>query len=142
VKRAALLLLTGCAMPVVPSYTGGTIIQATTDPIDYHSTQPRDVAPTPSQKAFGSSCHTTLTFPASPPTPFLGSGTVLSFVPLQQSFSIAVGSGGLIKAIAEARQSVHDAQLYDVRIDVHTTSVLSLVRRDCVEVHASAAALK
>jgi len=41
--------------------------------------------------------------------------------------------------MAKARQSVDGALLYDVRVDLHTIAVLGIVRRDCLEVHASAA---
>jgi hypothetical protein len=60
-------------------------------------------------------------------------------LPLKPGVTVAAGDAGVAKAVAEAKRSVQDAALFDVRIDVRTTSVLSLVRRDCLEVHALAA---
>jgi hypothetical protein len=134
------LTLTGCAVPVLPAPTGGTIVQATTDGIQYRSALPRDVPHKDAKPrvAFGSSCHTTLTFPLSPPTPFYGSDVALQALQLQQSLQIAVGDAGFARAVEEAKRSVHDAPLFDMRVDLHTTSVLSFIRRDCLEVHALA----
>ncbi len=75
----------------------------------------------------------------SPPTPFYGSEVALQLVPLRQPLTIAAGNAGFVAAMEEARKSVNNAPLYDVRVDLHTISVLSLVRRDCLEVHATAA---
>jgi len=133
--------VTGCAVPVMPSPSGGTIYQGTTDAVQYRSPQPRDVshAPGPPREAFGTACHTTLTIPISPPTPFLGSGFALQVLPLRQPLMIMAGDAGFSAAVAKARQSVQGAALYDVRVDLHTISVLGIVRRDCLEIHASAA---
>ncbi len=127
-------------MPVAPPVSGGTVLQATTDGIQYRSALPRDIRylDTKPRVAFGASCHTTLTFPLSPPTPFYGSDVALQALQLQQSLQVAVGDAGFARAVEEAKRSVHDAPLFDVRVDLHTTSVLSFIRRDCLEVHALA----
>jgi hypothetical protein len=134
------LALAGCAVPVVPSPSGGTIYQGTTDAVQYRSALPRDVThpAAPPREAYGSSCRTSLTFPISPPTPFYGSSTALQILPLRQPLAILAGNAGFASALAKARQSVQESPLYDVRVDLHTISVLGLVRRDCLEVHASA----
>jgi hypothetical protein len=134
------LALAGCAVPVVPSPSGGTIYQGTTDAVQYRSALPRDATHpgAPTREAYGSSCRTSLTFPTSPPTPFYGSSTALQVLPLRQPLAILAGNAGFASAMARARQSVQEASLYDVRVDLHTISVLGIVRRDCLEVHASA----
>jgi hypothetical protein len=138
---ALALSLTGCAIPVVPSPSGGTIYQATTDVVQYRSPLPRDVSrgAGPRREAYGTSCRTTVTFPISPPTPFYFSNVALQVVPLRQPLAILAGDAGFASAMARARQSVQDAPIYDVRVDLHTISVLGLVRRDCLEIHAAAA---
>lgn len=138
---ASALIPTGCAVPVMPSPSGGTLYQGTTDAVQYRSPLPRDVTwpPGPPREAYGTACRTTLTFPASPPTPFLGSNVALQTLPLRQPLALLVGNAGFVAAMAKARQSVEDAPLYDVRVDLHSIAVLGIVRRDCLEVHASAA---
>jgi hypothetical protein len=131
----------GCAVPVMPHPSGGTIYQGTTDAVQYRSALPRDVSrsPGPPREAHGTACRTTLTFPISPPAPFLGSSFALQVVPLRQPLAILAGDAGFATAMARARQSVEGASLYDVRVDMHTIAVLGIVRRDCLEIHASAA---
>jgi hypothetical protein len=138
---ASTLALAGCAVPVVPSPSGGTIYQGTTDAVQYRSALPRDASrpPGPPREAYGTACHTTLTVPFSPPAPFLGSSFVLGTLPLRQPLVIAAGDAGFAAVMARARQSVQGAPLYDVRVDLHTIAVLGIVRRDCLEIHASAA---
>lgn len=135
------LAVAGCAVPVMPSPSGGTIYQGTTDAVQYRSALPRDVShpPGPRREAYGTACHTTLTFPISPPAPFLGSSFALQVVPLRQPLVIMAGDAGFAAAMTKARQSVQGAALYDVRVDMHTIAVLGIVRRDCLEIHAAAA---
>lgn len=138
---AAAWILCGCAVPVMPSPSAGTLYQGTTMAVQYRSPLPRDVS-TPSgppREASGATCRTSLTFPISPPTPFLFSSAALSVLPLRQPLALLVGDSGFATAMAKARQSVDGSPLYDVRVDLHTIAVLGIVRRDCLEVHASAA---
>jgi hypothetical protein len=137
---ASALIFTGCATPVLPSPTGGTLFQGTTNGVQYRSALPRDVSHPPStpREAYGQSCTTTLTFPMSPSTPFYGSDVALQVLNLRQPLALIVGDAGFAAAVANARQSVQNAPLYDVRVDLHTITVLSLYRRDCLEIHASA----
>ena len=138
---AAAFSVAGCAVPVMPSPSGGTIYQGTTDAVQYRSALPRDASRSgaPQREAHGTACRTALTFPISPPAPFLGTSFVLKVVPLRQPLEILVGDAGFAAAVAQARQSVQGAALYDVRVDLHTIAVLGIVRRDCLEIHASAA---
>jgi len=125
----------------MPSPSAGTLYQGTTMAVQYRSPLPRDVS-TPSgppREASGATCRTSLTFPISPPTPFLFSSAALSVLPLRQPLALLVGDSGFATAMAKARQSVDGSPLYDVRVDLHTIAVLGIVRRDCLEVHASAA---
>jgi hypothetical protein len=134
------LATAGCAVPVMPSPSAGTIYQGTSEAVQYRSALPRDVSrsPGPPRETHGTACRTTLTFPLSPPAPFLGSSFALQVVPLRQPLAILAGDAGFAKAMARASQSVDGAALYDVRVDLHTIAVLGIVRRDCLEIHASA----
>jgi hypothetical protein len=117
----------------------GTIYRGTTDPMAYRSSLPRDV-PRPAGRwveASGEACTTTISFPPNPPAVFLGSEAVLNALPYP-SLYVAAGNDGYALAMARARASARGAQLFDVRADVHTTSVLGIWRRDCTEVHALA----
>jgi hypothetical protein len=136
----AFTLASCVAVPVLPPPSAGTLAQSTTDGIQYRSALPRDVPQKDAKPriAFGSSCHTTLTSPFSPPAPFYGSDVALQLLQLRQALQVEVGDAGFARAVEEAKRSVHDAPLYDVRVDLHTTSVLSVIRRDCLEVHALA----
>ena len=67
-----------------------------------------------------------------------GADVALQALQPQQSLQIAVGDAGFARAVEEAKRSAHDAPLFDMRVDLHTTSVLSFIRRDCLEVHALA----
>lgn len=63
-------------------------------------------------------------------------------VPLSASLrptqiSGAAGKGGTRKALARIRESDGELRgLYDVKVDVHITSILGLYRRQCVEIAA------
>jgi hypothetical protein len=67
----------------------------------------------------------------------------LFFVPpagsVPTSIGVAWGDGGYQKAMAAAQAKVPGQRLFDVRADVHVTSVLGVFRRQCLEVHAAAA---
>ena len=74
-----LLTVTGCALPQAPvPKPDGTVMQVTTDPLQYRSALPRDVrwGGAPPREAYGESCSTLLSFPPSPPTVFPGSAFV------------------------------------------------------------------
>jgi hypothetical protein len=130
----------GCLQPVVPRPTGGEVYQGTTDPAQYRSALPRDYggAKKKPRAAVGEACQYSFNLPPNPPTPFPGSDVVVSNLPLKRSFTILAGDAGFATAVENARQSVQGAPIYDVRADMHTTMVLSIVRRDCLEIHASA----
>ena len=143
-RRAAiggiLAATAGCAFPQSPLATpGGTVYQGTTDAMLYRSTQPRDVRPPPWRRATGESCRTMLSWPLDPPTPFLGSSLAASYLPWP-SFSVTWGDDGYARAVARARKAAGGGMLFDVRADVHTTAVLGIWRRECVEIHALVAA--
>jgi hypothetical protein len=76
-----------------------------------------------------------LSWPANPPTPFIGSAAAASLLPWP-SFSVMWGNDGYAKAAARAVESAGGGTLYDVRADVHTTAVLGIWRRECIEIHA------
>jgi hypothetical protein len=134
------LASTGCMMPVTPSPSGGTVYQGTTDGVQYRSSLPRDIKnAAPPLQAAGAACRYSLSFPPDPPTPFYGSQWVVQQLPLRQPLVILAGDAGYVTAMEEASRSVGGAALYDVRADMHTTAVLSLFRRDCLEIHAAAA---
>ncbi len=137
---AAGLALAACALPQsgVPG-PDGTILQATRDPMQYRSPQPRDAhGAGPPQVAYGEACRTMLTFPISPPTVFIGSRTAAQVLPWSP-LAVTAGDDGYIKAMERAERSVDGARLYDVRADLHTTAILSILRFECVEIHALAA---
>jgi len=145
VKRFVVALSTctalgGCAFPQSPIATpDGTVLQATTDAMQYRSPLPRDVhlgrAP---GEATGVACRTMLAFPTNPPTPFYGSNLAAQVIPWQ-ALAITFGDDGYAAAMARAREAAAGGRLFDVRADVHTTAVLGIWRRECVEVHARVA---
>jgi hypothetical protein len=49
------------------------------------------------------------------------------------------GYGGYADAMAEASRDASGRNLYDVRADLHISTVLGVYVRQCVEVHASVA---
>lgn len=134
------LVAVGCALPQSPIPTpDGTLLAVTRDAMQYRSALPRDVhLRAPPREARGEACRTMLAFPGSPPTVFMGSDFAARFVP-DNSLFITAGNDGYTKAIERAQRSVDGAPLFDVRADMHTTAVLSIVRIECIEVHALAA---
>lgn len=130
--------LAGCvALPTSPvAVPNGTIAQVTTDPAQYRSPQPRDVGsargPT---EVTGESCRTMISFPPDPPSPFLGSSLVAQYLPWQ-ALALTFGDDGYATAVARAHEAAGAGRLFDVRADMHTTAVLGVWRRECVEVHA------
>jgi hypothetical protein len=141
--RTALLLAglsataAGCAFPQsplpVPSYT---VVHDTRDPAQYRSALPRDVQTPPKQwaEARGESCRTMLSFPPNPPTPFLGSETAAALIPWP-SVDATFGNDGYARAVAKALQDFDEGStLVDVRTDLHTTAILGIWRRECIEV--------
>jgi hypothetical protein len=142
-RAMGLLGLAGCAFPPLPAtVTNGTLYQGTIDPVQYRAPLPRDVHLLPGDgsdhRATGQSCRTVLSFPAIPATPFYGSSFAAQIIPWQ-SLAIVFGDESFAAAVGKASDSVGGARLYDVRADVHTTAVLGLWRRECIEVHAAVA---
>jgi hypothetical protein len=134
----ACVATTGCLVPQsalpVPS---ATILQVTRDAAQYRSPLPRDVQGARSfEPTRGESCRTMLSWPSNPPTPFVGSAAAASLLPWP-SFSVLWGNDGYVKATALALEHAGGGgTLIDVRADVHTTAVLGIWRRECIEVHA------
>jgi hypothetical protein len=128
----------GCLSPTI-AVQPGAIVQASKDPTQYRSPQPRDVkAPLVAQAhatATGEACRTMIALPTAPPGVFYGSDTVLQLIPWGP-WTFIWGNDGYAAAVARARESAHASVLFDVRADLHTTAVLGIWRRECIEVHA------
>src|SRR5262249_22330623 len=130
--------LVGCALPQSPlPVVDGTVYQSTTDAMQYRSTQPRDARTSAPRHAHGQACRTMLAFPSLPPPVFMGSDYAAQYLPWS-SFVATFGNDGFVRAVANARDSVGGAEIFDVRADLRTTAVLGVWRRECVEVHALA----
>jgi len=127
----------GCAIPQGTAPTPYALLHSTRDPAQYRSANPRDVQAPPKEwpQASGEACRTMFWWLPNPPTPFLGSQTAASLLPYP-SFDVAWGNAGYAKAVKVALESAGGGTLVDVRADVHTVSVLSVWRRECIEVHA------
>ena len=133
--------LWGCATPQSQVHVlDGTIYDRTRDGMQYRSPLPRDAQPAvvTAQQVLGVSCSTTISLPFNPPALFYGSETVIAAIPWP-SFTVGAGDRGYAAAMQRAYEAAGTGTLFDVRADVHTTSVLSIYRRDCTEVHASVA---
>lgn len=130
-------VVAGCATPVTPAVNPATLVQATVDAAAYRSPLPRDVHldGRPLREASGETCVTALTFPPSPPAVFFGSNLVVQALPWPSALA-AFGDDGYAKAVARARGSVGGKDLFDVRADLRTTSILGVWTRSCIEVHA------
>lgn len=131
----------GCAMPQSPVHVPDTtVFDATREPMQDRSPLPRDVHLSAGAlpEATGVSCSTTISFPPLPPALFLGSESVINALPWP-SFTIGAGDRGYAAAMRKAQAAAGSGTLFDVRADVHTTAVLGIWRRDCVEVHAAIA---
>jgi hypothetical protein len=139
VAIAASLGSAGCLSPTI-AVQQGAVFQASKDPTQYRSPQPRDArAPGLTQRghatAAGTACRTMLALPTAPPGIFYGSDSVIGLIPFGP-WSVTWGDDGYAAALARARESAHASLLFDVRADVHTTAVLGIWRRECIEVHA------
>lgn len=138
VLAAACGPLAGCVvLPQSPiAVPNGTIAQVTTDAAQYRSPQPRDVGAVHAPiTVTGVSCRTMISFPPDPPSVFLGSNVVAQDLPWQ-ALAVTFGDDGYAAAVAAAREAAGPGRLFDVRADVHTTAVLGVWRRECIEVHA------
>jgi hypothetical protein len=129
----------GCAFPQSPVHVPDpTLYDGTRDVMQYRSPIPKDVQPAvvTGQQALGVACSTTIAFPPLPPALFLGSETVINYIPWP-SFTIGAGDRGYAAAMRKAHEAAGEGTLVDVRADLHTTAVLGIWRRDCTEVHAA-----
>ncbi len=137
---AAGAALCGCALPQSPIPTpDGTLYQGTIDAMQYRSPLPRDVRiGRKPEEAQGTACRTMLALPTNPPTVFYGSTLAAQLIPWQP-LSITFGDDGYAAAMARAREAAGGPPLFDVRVDLHTTAILGIWRRECVEVHAAVA---
>ena len=134
------LALAGCATsPPVPFHVpDANVYQATKDPIQYRSPLPRDLDATPARprEATGVACHTGIYLPTQQSSPFLGSQWLANAVS-PANLGVLWGDAGVIRAMEEAKANAGGGTLFDVRLDVHSISVLGIFHRDCLEVHAS-----
>jgi hypothetical protein len=108
--------------------------------MQYRSPLPRDArgVPFPPRTAYGESCVDSVTLPPSPPAVFLGSATLLQYLPWN-SVEATLGDDGYAKAMSRARDAAQGAPLVDVRADARVTSVLGIWTRSCIEIHATVA---
>jgi hypothetical protein len=126
-----------CQIPPSPVHVpDGTVYEGTHNPVQYRAALIRDlkVNATPKQ-AYGEACKTGFYLPTYQVSPFLGSSWLANAV---TPFNVGVvwGNAGVIRAIAEAKESSGAKLLYNVRLDQHSTAILGVWHRDCVEVHA------
>jgi hypothetical protein len=135
---AIALACVSCATPPMPIHVpDGTIYEGTSGPIQYRGHAIRDLTvPARPREAFGEACRFGIYLPSAPSSPFLGSAVIANVANLP-TLGVAWGDGGIIRALAAARASAHGAEIYDVRLDVHSIQVLGIFHHDCVEVHAA-----
>ncbi len=131
-----------CAPPYVARpqvLTTGTIFEHASGPTSYQAPAPRDVGrAAPRGTAYGESCQYGIILPVSLAAVFLSppaSDDVARIPPL----GVVWGEGGYADALARADRDAMGGRLYDVRADLHVSSVLGVYVRQCVEVHASIA---
>ena len=117
----------------------GTVFEEATGPLSYQASTPRDVGRVaPRGEAHGEACQYGIIVPISAASTFFRNPTaddVARIPPL----GVVWGEGGYAAAMADAQQSAGGGRLYDVRADLHISSVLGVYVRDCVDVHASIA---
>jgi hypothetical protein len=83
---------------------------------------PKDLVPAKSEEVFAKGCQHGLSIP-------------LSLAIRRQSLSGAWGKAGMGKAILKLKKEQPEiVGLYDVKIDMHTTSILGIYTRQCVEI--------
>jgi hypothetical protein len=126
--------MVGCTLQSPVKVPDGNIFQGSTDPAQYQSTHPRDARGPTWRETAGAACRTLLSWPPNPPTPFLGSEQAAAYLPWN-SFTVAAGNDGYALAVSRARERAGGGILFDVRADTHTTSILGIWRRECIEVH-------
>jgi len=136
------LALCSCEPPYVARprvLTSGTVFELASGPTSYRAPGPRDVRrAAPHRNAYGESCQYGVVLPVSLAAAVLSapaSDDVARIPPL----GVVWGKGGYADALAEAHRDAAGGMLYDVRADIHFSSVLGVYVRKCVEVHASVA---
>jgi hypothetical protein len=113
-----LLLLLSCAACAPPAILGpAAIFEDVAAPLDYRAELGQG-----GQEVRGEACQTGIFLP------LIYEGTV----------GVAWGQGGYADAIRDARAKAKGASLTDVRADVHSISVLTIFRQQCVVVTAAA----
>jgi len=115
--RALLLLFcaAGCATPGMGRVLGpATVYEDVSAPREYRADLVRGT-----REVRGEACQTGIFLPVSPA-------------------SIAWGDGGYRDAVRVAQAQAPDASLTDVRADIHTISILTIFRQQCVVVTAAA----
>jgi len=115
--RALLLLFcaAGCATPGMGRVLGpATVYEDVSAPLEYRADLVRGT-----REVRGEACQT---------------GIFLPVIPA----SIAWGDGGYRDAVRVAQAQAPDASLTDVRADIHTISILTIFRQQCVVVTAAA----
>ena len=105
----------GCATPGAGHVLGpATVYEDVSAPIDYRADLGRGT-----REVRGEACQTGI------------------FLPVIEA-SVAWGDGGYRDAIRVAQAQAPEASLTDVRADIHTISVLTIFRQQCVVVTAAA----
>ncbi len=117
----------------------GTVFEQASGPLSYRAPAGPDVGrAAPRATAYGESCQYGIILPLSAAATFFSKPTsddVGRIPPL----GVVWGKGGYADAMAQAQRDAVRGRLYDVRADLHVSSVLGIYIRNCVEVHASVA---
>lgn len=135
---ASAIACASCATPPIPLHVpDGTVYQGTTGPIQYRGAAIRDMkVPAHPKEAYGEACSDAIYLPTAPSSPFPGSA-ILANVANLPTIGAAWGDGGIVRALAAAKENARGGTLYDVRLDLHSLSILGIFHHDCVEVHAA-----
>lgn len=132
------LVLAGCMPPYVANpgvSKDGTLYHGSTGPLSYEAPTLRDGGAS-LRAVSGEACQYSIVLPI--PTggvtvPDQGKATGVV------QLGVGWGNGGYANAMANAEKEARGEPLVDIRADRHFTTVLWIYRRDCVEIHASAA---
>ena len=110
-----LVFCAGCATPGMGHVLGpATVYEDVSAPLEYRSDPAAGT-----REVRGEACQT---------------GIFLPVIPA----SIAWGDGGYRDAVRVAQAQAPDSSLTDVRADIHTISILTIFRQECVVVTAAA----
>jgi hypothetical protein len=135
----AALLGVGCMPPYVanPGVTkDGTIYHGSTGPLSYQASTLID-ARAPLREVTAQACQYAIVLPLPVGGVTVPDNGANNLGVLQ--LGVGWGDGGYARAMAQAEADAAGDVLVDVRVDRHFSTVLWIYRRDCVEIHASAA---